>query len=506
MASHFVARRTDGKPIWLCSEKNASKKLRDVRWGDFLNVEDQDAAGWTTVRWGAEAAFIRSEHVTDRRPLELIFVDVAQGDSCIVVSPDTGANERILVVDAGQYDNTMRLLSWRFGKFKRDFRFHAGVITHPDQDHYGGFNAILDNPHVHFDHLYHNGLVEKAGGDALGASDASGRFLVELAPDNAAMDAAYASGGPNASKKYGKLMRLALDSGRVADVAMLSTLHGHAEGGSTWMTGFAPSDARDFTIEVLGPVPEPDGGVARLRWFGDAIGSASHSLSKTKNGHSVLLRVAIGGFRAVLGGDLNRPAEDFLLRHHSGIAADAPLADAVAGASAKLGADLLKCCHHGATDVTDEFLQAVDPFAFVVSSGDEESYAHPRPDLLGRLGKHGRGAAPLLLCTELLRSTRAKGKPEDFKQLRELDRRIDDATTAEADRRQAQRDRTALQARIEHRNVAVFGAITVRTDGDALEITFLLEEPRSKQRWQSYRLTRDAGGEWVPEGGDGGGE
>jgi len=45
--------------------------------------------------------------------------------------------------------------------------------------------------------------------------------------------------------------------------------------------------------------------------------------------------------------------------------------------------DLLKSCHHGASDVTDEFLNATRQAAFVVASGDEEGYVHPRPDLLG---------------------------------------------------------------------------------------------------------------------------
>ena len=86
----------------------------------------------------------------------------------------------------------------------------------------------------------------------------------------------------------------------------------------------------------------------------------------------------------------------------------------------------MKCCHHGAADVTDEFIRAVNPLAYVVSSGDEESHAHPRPDLLGRLGKLGRGDAPLILCTEILRSTREKGREEDFKSSEPLDDQIDD--------------------------------------------------------------------------------
>src|SRR5690606_27810424 len=144
-------------------------------------------------------------------------------------------------------------------------------------------------------------------------------------------------------------------------------------------------------------------------WFGDAIGSGAKDDGKTKNGHSVILRLTVGNLRVLFGGDLNRPAEDHLLRHYGGIAAAQPLADAVPAAAARLGADVMKCCHHGAADVTDEFIRAVNPFAYVVSSGDEESHAHPRPDLLGRLGKLGRGNAPLILCTEILRSTREKG-------------------------------------------------------------------------------------------------
>ena len=65
---------------------------------------------------------------------------------------------------------------------------------------------------------------------------------------------------------------------------------------------------------------------------------------------------------------------------------------------------MMKCCHHGSADVTEEFLEATEPAAYVVSSGDEESHVHPRPDLLGLLGKKGRGIRPLVLCTEILRS------------------------------------------------------------------------------------------------------
>jgi hypothetical protein len=205
--------------------------------------------------------------------------------------------------------------------------------------------------------------------------------------------------------------------------------------------------------------------------------------------------MTVGNLRVLFGGDLNRPAEDHLLRHYSGIAAGQPLSAAVADASARLAADVLKCCHHGAADVTDEFISAVNPFAFVVSSGDEESHAHPRPDLLGRLGKLGRGSAPLIFCTEILRSTREKGREEDFKKLRDLDAEVD-ALPNGPEKVAAQKARKQLQDHIRRRNVGVYGAITLRSDGEHMEVSFRLEAPRGKQLWQIYTLDHDATHGW----------
>jgi hypothetical protein len=405
----------------------------------------------------------------------------------------------VLVIDAGEAANMMGFLRWRFGKLETKYRFHAAIVTHPDQDHYKGFQAILDHPNVEFDALYHNGLMERPGdADPLGPSDAAGRYLTDIAVSQADLARIYKTPKLRGTKQYAKLMHTARTSTRVGKVEMLSSPQATDPGTRGFVPGFDPESARKAVIEVIGPIVEPDPmGKARLRWFGSDIGSAAQSDDKTKNGHSVILRLEYGRFRLLFGGDLNRPAEDFLLRQYSGIAAGAPLADAVTGAGQRLRADMLKCCHHGAADVTDEFIRAVDPFAFVVSSGDEESHAHPRPDLLGRLGKLGRTAAPLLLCTELLRSTREKGRADKFKALRDLDDLIDDAATPAADRAAAKKKRRALQTEIQRRNVGVYGSITARTDGERMEISFRLEKPRGKQSWQRYRYREDPALGWV---------
>ena len=498
MPTGFAGRRAGGGKIFLF-KADKTTTVRDVRWGDFLNIVAQTPDGWSEIKWGAESYFIRTEHIVATRPVELIFVDVGQGDGCLYVSAETGADERIMVVDAGEGENMFQFLEWRFGKFKNDFGFHAAIVTHSDQDHYQGFQSCFDHAKVKFDRVYHNGIAERTGADLLGPSDAAKRFLTGIIATDNDMRTLYSDPAVRGAKRYPKLMQTALTSGRVGAVEMLSTLHGTKKNGKTWVPQFAPGDGRSTMIEVLGPVPEGTAAQPRLRWFGETIGSTGRSEAKTKNGHSVILRLTVGQLTVLFGGDLNRPAEDYLLRHYGGIAAGAPLSAAVAPASTRLGADLMKCCHHGATDVTDEFIRAVNPLAYVVSSGDEESHAHPRPDLLGRLGKLGRGPAPLILCTEILRSTREKGREEDFKKLADLDKKID-TLPAGPEKVAANKERKELQDHIKRRNVGVYGAITVRSDGSHMEISFRLEAPRGKQLWQVYALHHDPAQGWVLDG------
>ena len=42
--------------------------------------------------------------------LEVNFIDIGQGDACHIVTP----NDEHILVDAGEYDNMNRYLTWRF--------------------------------------------------------------------------------------------------------------------------------------------------------------------------------------------------------------------------------------------------------------------------------------------------------------------------------------------------------------------------------------------------------
>ena len=57
-------------------------------------------------------------------------------------------------------------LDQRFSAYRKGFKFHAAVITHPDEDHYFGFKAIFDSGKIKFDNVYHSGLVERRTGES----------------------------------------------------------------------------------------------------------------------------------------------------------------------------------------------------------------------------------------------------------------------------------------------------------------------------------------------------
>lgn len=482
----FVALTEGYRPAMLVDD--AGKPVREVLWGDWLWLDDSrpdDDPDWRHVVWSPNdpanrrALRIRRADTGDARPLEIVFVDVGQGDGAVLISPERDGRERVIVIDAGQGEEMGAFLDQRFRAYRDGFRFHAAVITHPDADHYFGFRSIFASGKISFDHVYHSGLVERPTGEGfagLGGTVEGEQprtsFVEALVETDQQMRDLFA--GPPSGRRYAQTIQAALASGAVADFAMLSTGHGEAENGRRWMPGFAPSDPRDYEIEVLGPVVETGPRGLRLRRLGD--------YGVTKNGHSVILRLSYNNFRVLFGGDLNRPAEQHLLKHYAGIDAWPTTAAAreamLAAARPRLRCEVMKVCHHGSSDVTDEFMEAVEPAAFVISSGDEEGHVHPRPDLLGRLGKKGRGTAPVLLSTELQRSTRAG---EDARLVTALRRDIA-AQLLGQDEARGRRIDAAIET-LGRSNVSVDGAIYLKTDGERLIVAFKKETGSATKKW-----------------------
>jgi beta-lactamase superfamily II metal-dependent hydrolase len=474
-------------------EKKGRYKVKDVH-GEVVRGRYVR----THIRGRRPDCWIREHEIQDERLLEVIFVDIGQGDGCLVITPE----DKHMVIDAGEGDNMYRFLRWRFGRFREKFTFQAGVISHPDADHYKGFEHLFADPNVFFETLYHNGIVERFGKNSLGSKRKIGRrtFLTGLVTSKSQLKTLLSvtsrwkktSGGRPFFKQYPTMLKKALDAKKFGKFEMLSAQDGY-------MPGYGPDDEdEELLIEVLGPIVEPaDADPPRLRWITNT--------GKTKNGHSVVLRLQYRDVSLLLGGDLNIPSENLLLSYHTGMDCPPKTTDdeeaLVEAGRDILQVDIAKSCHHGSSDFSHLFLRAVNPIATVISSGDNEPHSHPRADALGSLGLHSRGARPLIFSTELARSAKETIKHPNILR-RRFNEQLKDIveSPASTDREKKTRDKKRADFekemdRVLDRSVAVFGAIGLVTNGREVVIAQKLEQARSKgKKWDIYRLEAEGHG------------
>ncbi len=467
--------------------------INQLLWGDWAKIEDVKGP-WFQIRSRGRTGWVRKENLQSNRILEVNFVDVGQGDGAHIQTPD----DKAMVVDAGVEDNMYRFLRWRFGRFTRSFKFENMVISHPDKDHYFGFKPLFEHSKVKIGSIFHNGLVEQitAGKSTLGKTEkpagASRKHFTGIIETRDQLKAITDSPTKRGKRLYPNLLHAAETSGRVNNIE--GVLANEDSNDPIYLPGFAPTDNRGMTIRLLGPVPTTlSNGKLGLPSFG--------SIGKSKNGHSVILQIAIGDVKIQLGGDLNERSQDYLLEHYTGLKhppanAEAEI-DMVEAARPFFEADISKACHHGSADFSSTFMRAVNPIVTVVSSGDDEPHSHPRPDTLGVIGKYGRGSRPLIFSTELARSSKEIIKHPDIVRtelrstLRTNEAIIEDPGATRAAKTKAEK---AIQDALKtiERSVANYGMINLRTDGKKVLIAQRLERQRSRRkRWDIHLLEPD---------------
>jgi len=435
-----------------------------MKWGNSLMAETtkgEKTTTWLRVRSRQEEGWIKLDDIQAERLLEVNFVDIGQGDGCHMVTP----SDEHFIIDAGESDNMYRYLRWRFNLSKKGKtlpKFHA-LASHPDQDHWKGFQWLLSKPpadqpkQIEFEIFYHNGIIQRNSTEKLGKETVYNdeKYLAEFVDSKAKLKTILQK--KTSKSNYEKFL--------IAALANFPSLKVEAVYRKSTGKNLLYKD-HALELEILGPVTETISGKKMLKWFDEHDG-----VGKTKNGHSVILMAKIGKIKIMLGGDLNSKSADYLMEKYTGadlrkLRTDLESADllnkvkiakkinnAIQDARVYFEAEIAKSCHHGSHDITDEFLQSINAIATIISSGDEESHCHPRPETLGAIGKYGRGSRPLIFSTELARSS-----PE-FIELNAKNFKND---------------------KIKQRIVATYGMITVRTDGERTIIAQKLEKNRSQ--------------------------
>lgn len=457
--------------------------VQHLIFGDYVTIEDLEVVnGRVKARSRNKKGWIAVKDIQRERVLEINFIDIGQGDGCHVVTPD----DQHFIIDAGETDNMVRYLVWRFNLYRRNaeaprpklpFPFRA-IISHCDDDHYGGFDGIFKNASIHFSDIYHNGLVQQPGGSnpfgTVVAKHVTSLVKTDLEMRTIINDPLKRTG---LNSKYPKTLFGALANSPNAVFEMLSADKG-------FVTGFDPTtsiNGKPCSMKILGPVIVMRSGVPTLPFLTD--------VGKTKNGHSVLIRLDYGNARFLLGGDINEEAGKLLVKH---------LEDN--GQTDDLRVDVAKACHHGSNHFDLKFVQLVNAAATVISSGDEESFSHPRPDAVGALGRWGYGDRPLIFSTELARSNKEVTKKEieknrkNYENLATLKTKLAtlQAIPAPTPADEAEIDKVFKE--IKKINMEInstltkYGMINVRCDGQRMVIAQKLEVPATYGKWDLHSL------------------
>ena len=401
------------------------RTINKILLGTWAGVVQDDGGERVRVLTAGRNGWIARNELRDSCGFKLFFVDVGQGDGMLVEIPG-----RRLLIDGGPNTNLRRYLrGYQFRYLlnaNNPVHIDTVLVSHFDADHYKGLTALIDDPDFSFGALFHNGIARfhsrRANRPAGHNTDLGRRDNDVLKTTFNTLDDARTllqQGGLQTTfRKFLEAVVNAHDAGRLGSMRRL-TARDETVPGYGYTT--------DLTIEILGPVPRNPTGRIDWPWFRNS--------SHTRNGHSLVLKFSYSedgtwGRSFLLGGDLNTEAEEYLMSHY--------------GNANPFLVDVAKSCHHGSADFTVDFMKRLRPFATVISSGDNESYAHPRAEAVGCAGRYSRGIRPTVFSTELARSINSAGD-------------------------------------------VLYGMINCRSDGEQIVLAQMKERRTGADIWDSYR-------------------
>ena len=466
---------------------SSSRSFMELLWGDRVEITNQRSSNgrFQVNARGRRGIFVRSKDLGDEPLLEFYFIDVGQGDGILIVTPE----RKHILIDGG-YKRSKQphgksaadFVDWKFFKdYRTDtIELDAMIASHCDADHYGGLhdlllsrdNKELDTKQTNIKNFYHAGV-------SWWKSDDKSRFLGRE-QDGQLIDLLTGKTSVRKGLRSSSDLRL---QGEWADFLkdILKTNAGIQRIGYNpgknfeYLPGF--DEDENVKIKILGPIESEHNGRPSVKDLG--------SYSTNTNGNSILLRIDYKRSRILLTGDLNKKSQQYIV-------------ESLKGNILELAADVTKACHHGSDDCSYDFLQKVNAAATIISSGDDETHAHPRPNIIAASGLTGfqeiekdELITPLVFSTEVSRSLRlgdpqsityktSSGSDDDGKIELKDEKEITVNYTRTKSGALRPESKTSTLNRLKVVDGIVYGLVNVRTDGNKIVCATLNE---GKAKW-----------------------
>jgi beta-lactamase superfamily II metal-dependent hydrolase len=408
------------------NNKSSGKPINKILMGTWVGVTEIDG-DWRKVVTAGPNGWIHKDSLREKMGLKVFYVDVGQGDGAFMEMGNTR-----IIIDGGPNNNFYKYLKYHFNyllKENKKVHFEHVIVSHYDDDHFRGLISLIKDDRFTFGTIFHNGIARFYTSDDISngkirpdiynedlgtvIQSGSDRYLTtKFSTLNQLKELQNLGGLKYRFNEFTNAVKTAEQEGRLDALKML-------DNGDVIDLG--SNHGANAKIDILGPILTKVNDNNSFEWFDDS--------SHTRNGHSVVAKLTYGTRTMLFGGDLNSASETHLLKNH-------PEHDV-------FKVDISKQCHHGSSDFTVDFIKKMKPFATVISSGDNESHAHPRAEAIGCAGKYSRGVRPKVFSTELARSVNSK-------------------------------------------NEVLYGMINLRCDGDRLYMSQMKEAKKGSDVWDSY--------------------
>lgn len=387
------------------------KAVARVFLGEWMKLLDDPLPeqGRIHVKYRGGKGYVNPKQLGWKRHLEIFFIDVSQGDSILIQTPD----DRRVLIDGGESAETFEFIQnkYRLDAADHYVDFDAVVATHSDEDHTKGLIKVLECPQVAVKRFYHNGLFRRVdeaqdpgprvGDRVFGLVDRpTVSDVPDLTPLMKKIVNAIGKAEKNLPQVVEKMKKVDRWKDRI-DLPQEGFVCKRLEAADRYLPPFN-DPGRPFSIQVLWPAAEVHQGKLSYPYYEDA--------GKTVNGNSIVLMARHGNKRILLTGDLNTKSMEEIIKHYP---------PPVGQGESLLRAEVYKAAHHGSQHFSLDFLKIVAADAAVISSGDERQdvHGHPRAVLLGTVTRYSKATKPAVFSTELAACFKRLSK-EEMKQFK----------------------------------------------------------------------------------------